>query len=343
MNRIESLVRKNIRDLIPYSSARDEFSGREGIFLDANENPFGKLNRYPDPHHRKLKKEISRYRGIPEENIFLGNGSDEIIDLVFRIFCDPGKDRALTFTPSYGMYEVSAAINDTGIVKVPLTPEFDIDLNSAMITLNDSSLKVVFICSPNNPTGNNFSREKIRAIIENFKGIVVIDEAYIDFSGKKSFISLVPAYENLVVMQTFSKSLGAAAIRVGMAFAGADIIRYFYRTKPPYNISQLNQREALKRISESSKFIKQVRLIISQRIKLSKSLSKLGITEYVYPSDSNFILVKVKDAGLIYRILTEKKIIVRNRSSVAENCLRITVGKPSENKKLLKALSKISL
>jgi len=343
MGKIDDLVRKNIRELTPYSSARDEYSGKEGIFLDANENPFGKLNRYPDPHHRRLRNEISRVNEIPVENIFVGNGSDEAIDLLFRIFCEPGKDKALTFSPTYGMYEVSAAVNDVKMIKVPLNEDLDIDMARVKPYLRDSRLKLIFICSPNNPTSNSFNREKILSIIEEFRGIVVIDEAYIDFSKNPSFISLINKHENLVILRTFSKALGAAAIRVGMVFSGPEIISYLYRVKPPYNISTLNQKEALKRIKKPEKFRKQIEDIKAEREILSEKVRNLEITEKLYPSDSNFLLVKVKDADAIYDLLTAKNIIVRNRSSVIKNCLRITVGTSEENKKLIKELKKINI
>ena len=343
MNKTDKLVRKNIRELIPYSSARDEFTGSEGIFLDANENPYGNLNRYPDPYHRKLKEAVSRIKGLPSENIFFGNGSDEVIDLICRIFCNPGEDKVLTFPPTYGMYEVTAAVNNLTVIRVPLDGNFNIDRGKILPLLNDENLKIIFICSPNNPTGNSFEREAIMEIIDRFRGIVVIDEAYIDFSIKGSLIHLVGRYENLIVMQTFSKAWGAAAIRVGMAFACQNIIRYMYRVKPPYNISGLNQREALKRLGNPEKYKRQIITITSERIRLMRIISQLDAVVNVYPSDANFILVKVKDADYIYKKLIAKNIIVRNRSSVINNCLRITVGTRSENNKLVKELRSITI
>ena len=343
MNRIESLVRKNIRELTPYSSARDEYSGSRGIFLDANENPFGKLNRYPDPHHIKLREAISLNKGVPVEKIFLGNGSDEAIDLIFRTLCNPGVDKALTFTPTYGMYEVSAAVNDIEMIKVPLDKNFNIDLSTAFEYLGDDKVKLLFICSPNNPTSNSFEKGKIIEIIENFKGVVVIDEAYIDFSEQDSFLPLTSEYNNLLVLQTFSKAWGGAGIRVGMAFADAQIISYLHRVKPPYNISTLNQRAALKRIKNPSKYANQIRKIRAEKDRLIIRLKKLSIIEYIYPSDANFLLVKVKDANFIYKQLAGQNIIVRNRTSVVENCLRITVGTKDENRKLIRELKKIMI
>lgn len=343
MAEIDSLVRENVRSLVPYSCARDEFQGKEGIFLDANENPFGNLNRYPDPYQRELKSAISRLKGIAAENIFLGNGSDEIIDLCFRVFCNPGRDKALTFFPSYGMYEVSASINDIGLIKIPLNKEFQINTGDLTPWLTKPELKLIFICSPNNPTGNSMNETDIEYIISSFKGIVVIDEAYIDFSEKPSFRKLIDIYPNLIVMQTFSKAFGLAAARVGMAFTNAVVVSYFNKMKPPYNISTLNQKAALTRIRNMDLFKNQVKRIISERERLVKNLKKLSIIEEVFPSDSNFLLVKTKNAELIYTMLVEKKIIVRNRSKLVPGCIRITVGTRSENNKLMRALRTIKL
>jgi histidinol-phosphate aminotransferase len=343
MNKTENLIRKNIRELIPYSSARDDFQGSKGIFLDANENPYGTLNRYPDPHHRKLRSSIGKIKGLAAENIFLGNGSDEVIDLLMRIFCIPGTDKCLTFSPTYGMYEVAAAVNDLTMVKVPLDSKFDIDIDLVNPLLSDKAIKIIFICSPNNPTGNSFSTKAITDIINRFGGIVAIDEAYIDFSEKGSFLPMVKSYDNLVVMQTFSKAWGAAAARVGMAFAGESIIRYLYRVKPPYNISELNQREALRRLENPVSFRRQIDAIKSERKRMEKELSKLETVTEIFPSDANFLLVRVKNANLIYKKLTDLEIIVRNRSSVVDNCLRITIGNKEENNKLVKALRSIEV
>ncbi len=340
---INKLVRDNVRSLIPYSCARDEFTGKEGIFLDANENPFGNLNRYPDPYHKELKASVSRLKGIAVENIFLGNGSDEIIDLCLRIFCNPGVDKALTFTPSYGMYEVSAAVNDIGIIKVPLTESFQIDVSKVKPVMKDTKLKLIFICSPNNPTGNCMNLEDVEYIIRNFKGIVLIDEAYIDFSGKPSLMTKIEDYPNLIVMQTFSKAMGLAAVRVGMAFSNNEIISYFYKMKPPYNISTINQKAALKKLAAVNTSREQAKLIVEERKRVAENLQKLSIIEKVYPSDSNFLLVKVKDADYIYNTLINSKIIIRNRSRLVKNCLRITVGTRTENNKLIRELKKIRI
>ncbi len=343
MTDTEKLVRDNVRKLIPYSCARDEYEGGEGIFLDANENPFGHLNRYPDPYHRELRSVLSRLKGLPEENIFTGNGSDEVIDLCYRIFCNPGRDKALIFNPTYGMYEVSAAANDIEVIKVPLDENFNINISTVEPYFDDEKLKLIFICSPNNPTGNSMNSNDIEFIIRNFKGIVIIDEAYIEFSGHPTFSLKIMQYPNLVVMQTFSKALGLAAARIGMAFADKEIIKYFFRLKPPYNISTINQAAALKKLDEISESRDQVKRIIEERNRLVKSLAKLTVVEKIYPSDANFLLVRVMDADYIYNKLLEKGIIVRNRSRIITNCLRITVGTADENNRLISELEKITL
>jgi histidinol-phosphate aminotransferase len=340
---INSLVRENVIKLTPYSCARDDFNGKTGIFLDANENPYGSMNRYPDPYQKELKAVISKIRNIEEEKIFLGNGSDEIIDLCFRIFCNPGIDKAITFHPTYGMYEVSASINDVKVIKIPLNENFQIDLKNVTPLLADKTLKLIFICSPNNPTGNCMSYPDVEFIVSTFNGIVVIDEAYIDFSDKPSFIKLVDKYPNLIIMQTFSKAAGLAAVRVGMAFSNPAVINYFNKVKPPYNISSLNQKAVLRILLKNSTNKKQILTIKAERDRLSENLKKLPVTENVFPTDANFMLVKVRDANYIYNMLVSENIIVRNRSSIVGNCLRITVGKRSENNKLIKALKSIPL
>jgi histidinol-phosphate aminotransferase len=338
---INKLVRENVIRLTPYSCARDEFNGKSGIFMDANENPYGKLNRYPDPYQRDLKKAISKIKGIEEEKIFLGNGSDEIIDLCFRIFCNPGIDRVLTFTPTYGMYQVSASVNDIEVIRIPLNENFQIDINKVSPSFSNKNLKMIFICSPNNPTGNAMNYPDIEKILSNFEGIVVIDEAYIDFSEKPSFIQLIRQYPNLIIMQTFSKAYGLAAVRIGMAFSNPTVIQYFNKLKPPYNISTINQRAVLRKLERIEEYKTQVNKIKKERERLSSILIKMKITEKVFPSDANFLLVKVKNADYIYKTLVNKNIITRNRSSVIENCLRITIGKKSENDKLVNALKEL--
>lgn len=343
MSDLEKLIRPNVLSLTPYSCARDEFQGREGIFLDANENPYGSLNRYPDPYQRELKKVISKIKGIPAENIFLGNGSDEIIDLCFRIFCRPGTDKALTFSPTYGMYQVSASVNDVMIIKKPLDKSFQIDLETLMPEFSDVNLKLILVCSPNNPTGNCINRVDLETILNKFKGIVLLDEAYIDFADEPSFKEEIGRFPNLIVMQTFSKAFGMASVRVGMAFANSGIIHYFNKMKPPYNISTVNQNTVLRNLKFTEKFKDQVSKIKEERIGLVASLKKMSFIEEVYPSDANFLLVKVIDADKIYDYLIGKGIIVRNRSKVISNCLRITVGTKTENNKLISALKKIKI
>jgi histidinol-phosphate aminotransferase len=338
--KIEQLVRPNINLLKAYSSAREEYTGAKGIFLDANENPFGQLNRYPDPYQRELKQKIAELKSVDEANIFIGNGSDEAIDLAFRIFCTPGKDKALSFYPTYGMYEVSAAINDVEMIQLPLDAKFQIDLEKLKPQLNNPELKIIFICSPNNPTGNNL--QGIEFILNEFKGIIIIDEAYIDFSSKPSFSSQLEQYPNLIVLQTLSKAYGLAALRIGIAMASQDVISYFNKVKPPYNISTTSQKQALKALSTTSKIQTEVKKILVQRDFLVNELSKLSpLVSKIYPSDTNFLLLQVSDANLVYQALVDEGIIIRNRHSVVKNTLRITVGRPTENKQLIKALNKI--
>jgi histidinol-phosphate aminotransferase len=343
MTDIDKLVRDNVRNLTPYSCARDEYKGGSGIFMDANENPFGTLNRYPDPYQAELKAGVSKFRGIPVEKIFLGNGSDEIIDLCYRVFCNPGSDTVLTFTPTYGMYEVSASVNDVGVIKVPLNENFQIDMEKVVAFLSDQNVKLIFICSPNNPTGNAMNYQDVESLVSRFGGVVVIDEAYIDFSDKPSFIKLIDTYNNIIVMQTFSKALGLAAARVGIAYTNPEIVHYFNRIKPPYNISTINQKAALAKLGRSSEYRSQVKKILGERERLARVLPGIKNIEKVYPSDANFLLVKVKDAGYIYNSLIEQGIIVRNRSSVVANCIRITVGTRQENDKLLNALDSLTI
>jgi histidinol-phosphate aminotransferase len=333
MFNLEKLVRKNILALQPYSSARDEYNEKDAIFLDANENPFGDLNRYPDPKQLELKKKLSEIKNIATDNIFVGNGSDEVIDLAYRIFCEPGKDKALTFTPTYGMYDVSAGINDVELIKVPLSDDFQIDFDSTEKYLKDEHLKLIFICSPNNPTGNNI--DNIERIIANFNGIIFIDEAYIDFSEADSYIKKIEQYPNIIISQTFSKAWGLAAARVGTAYASKTIIALYNKVKPPYNVSKLNQDEALKSALAMDKFEENKDIILQERKKLIENLNSFSIVKKIYPSDANFILVEVDDANKWYETLVEAKVITRNRNTVVRNCLRITVGSEVENSRLL--------
>jgi len=340
---LEKLVRSNVRKLTPYSCARDDFHGKADIFLDANENPFGILNRYPDPYQRELKAVISSIKKVPEEKIFLGNGSDEIIDLCYRIFCKPGTDKALTFFPSYGMYEVSASVTDVEIIRIPLDSRFRINYNDLVPWLSDERLKLIIICSPNNPTGNCMDRSVVEKIISAFNGVILLDEAYIDFTDQPSLKDSITGYPNLIVMQTFSKAFGMASVRVGMAFTNPEIVKYLNKMKPPYNISTVNQKAVLRKLANSGEYLTQVRKIREEKERLSGELVKLPLTLEVYPSDTNFLLVRVKDAGLIYSYLVSRGIIIRNRSSVIENCIRITVGTKAENTRLLKALKGIEI
>jgi len=341
MFELKNIVRKNILDLKAYSSARDEFKGKAGIFLDANENPYGHLNRYPDPNQSELKTALSELKKVDTKNIFIGNGSDEAIDLVYRIFCEPGVDKALTFSPTYGMYEVSAGINNIELIKIPLDDNFQIDTKKIEGYLNDYTLKLIFICSPNNPTGNVMDKSAIRFISNNFNGIVVVDEAYSDFSSHDSLVKDISKHPNLIVCQTFSKAWGLASARVGVAYANEAIIQLFSKVKPPYNVSSLNQQAALEALGNLDEFEMRNKLIISSKSKLIKVLEELPLIEKIYPSDANFILVKVADADKVYNDLIDKKIIVRNRHKLVENCIRISIGKPQESLKLIEELKKM--
>ncbi len=335
---LQKMIRQNIASLQSYSSARTEFTGKADIYLDANENPFGQLNRYPDPMQIGLKKKLAEVKQVDIENIFIGNGSDESIDLCFRIFCDPKRDAAMTFAPTYGMYEVSAAINDVEFIKVDLDANFQIDTNNLLKKLSQPNLKVVFICSPNNPTGNIVTGAEF--ILENFDGIVVIDEAYIDFSSEMSFVRMLPKYPNLIVLQTLSKAFGLAAVRIGMAFASKEIIAIFNKVKPPYNTSSLNQEAAINVLENYKNINKQRDLLIEEREKLSISLQELKIVRKVYPSEANFLLIEFKN-NKVFDCLTAQKIIVRNRNLILKNHVRITIGTPQENTILLITLKNI--
>lgn len=338
---INKLVRPNIRKLVPYSSARDEFKGSDAIFLDANENPFGELNRYPDPYQKKLKTAVAEIKNVATNNIFIGNGSDEVIDLIFRIFCEPGKDKALTFTPTYGMYDVSAAINDVALIKQPLNEQFQIDTTLLMPLFKDKNLKLILICTPNNPTANVIDNEAIEFILHHFKGIVVIDEAYADFSENASWNQRIAEFANLIVSQTFSKAWGLAAARVGMAFASDGIIGYFNKVKPPYNVSTLNQKAALQAIENKQQFIDNLHTILNQKQILNEQLLRFSMVKKIYPSDANFLLVEFDNANAVYEKLSDVKIVVRNRSNQVFNALRITIGTPDENAELISKLKEL--
>ncbi|HEY6900380.1 MAG TPA: histidinol-phosphate transaminase [Puia sp.] len=344
---LEKLLRENIRRLVPYSSARDEFKGEAQVFLDANENSLGSpltrwYNRYPDPHQWKVKEAISRIKGVPPQHIFLGNGSDECIDLLFRAFCVPGKDNVIINPPTYGMYEVSAHINDIEIRRATLLDDFQLDLVH-LENLVDENTKIIWICSPNNPTANSMNRQDIEVILNNFPGLVVVDEAYINFSRHKSFIQELSDYPNLVVLQTMSKAWGLAGLRMGMAFASEAIIEIYNKVKPPYNISQVNQELALKALEEVEQVNEMIRQLVGMREQLARELAELPIVRVVYPSDANFLLVKMDNARGVYEELLKDGIVVRDRSKVelCEGCLRITVGTEKENAELLAALSSL--
>lgn len=339
---LNKIVRPNILDLRSYSSARDEFKGSDGIFLDANENPYGDLNRYPDPYQKELKDSLSKLRKITKENIFIGNGSDEVIDLAFRIFCEPGKDKALSFSPTYGMYDVSAGINNIELLKIPLTNTFQIDTDGLEQYWSNKKLKLIFICSPNNPTGNSMALKGIETILKKFKGIVIIDEAYIDFNSTQSCLKLLKKYPNLIISQTFSKAWGLAAARIGIAYANKDIIQLYNKVKPPYNISELNQKAAINTLSDYKEFEKNLQIVLKEKRRLETELKPIDVIKKVYPSDANFLLVKVKDAAKVYAALVAKRIITRNRNNSVKNCIRISVGTPNENNKLINALKNIS-
>jgi histidinol-phosphate aminotransferase len=337
---INLLVRKNILNMKPYSSARDEFQGEAEIYLDANENPYpSPYNRYPDPLQWSVKQKLAEIKGVKPEQIFLGNGSDEPIDLLMRAFCEPNQDSILISEPTYGMYAVAADVNAVNVQRVLLTPDFDIDLDAFPKTFDDTT-KIIYLCSPNNPTGNSLNHEKIVQVLKRFYGLVVIDEAYIDFTKDKSFVELLDKYPNLVVLQTFSKAWGLAGLRLGMCFASEAIISILNKIKYPYNVNTRTQELVLDALENKYRKDIWVEEIIAQRDKLAKGLRALSIVEKVYPSDANFLLVKVHNATLTYQYLLEKKIITRDRSKVilCYNCLRITIGTPEENDRVLNAL-----
>jgi len=345
---LDRLLRDNIRQLVPYSSARDEFKGEANIFLDANENSLGSpltkwYNRYPDPHQWKVKEAISKIKGIPPQHIFLGNGSDECIDLLFRAFCVPGKDNVIINPPTYGMYEVSANINDVEVRRAVLLDDFQLDLVH-LENLVDENTKMIWICSPNNPTANSMNRQDVEVVLNNFSGLVVVDEAYINFSRHKSFIQELSDYPNLVVLQTMSKAWGLAGLRLGMAFASEAIIDIYNKVKPPYNISQVNQELALKALEEVGQVNDMIRQLVTMREQLARDLAVLPLVQRVYPSDANFLLVKMEGARGVYERLLNEGIVLRDRSKVelCGGCLRITVGTENENAALIEALKGLS-
>ncbi|MGY5850845.1 histidinol-phosphate transaminase [Salegentibacter sp. F14] len=342
---LDALVRPNVATLKPYSSARDEYKsvGEEMVFLDANENPFSTdVNRYPDPHQRNLKVKLAHIKGVFPENILLGNGSDEVLDLLFRAFCQPGVDNIITLPPTYGMYSVLAGINNVENREVLLSADFQPETPEIFKVITDKT-KMIFLCSPNNPTGNSFTQAKVLEILENFRGIVVIDEAYIDFSQKESWLTRLEKYPNLVITQTLSKAYGLAGIRLGILYASREIIGILNRIKPPYNVNELTQQRALTELKNKEKLNSQVNEILEERSKLLQGLQGIEFVKKIYESDANFILVRVDDANKRYQQLIEKGIVVRNRSTqpLCENTLRLTIGTSEENHSLLKVLKQL--
>ena len=343
---IDALVRNNVKNMSSYSSARDDFKNefdKKLIYLDANESPFyNAINRYPDNKHTELKKVVSDIKNVNVNQVVFGNGTDEILDLVVRVFCNPNEDKIITLPPTYGMYDVIAKTNGVENIEIPLKSDFSVDKNE-ILQLNSANTKILFLCSPNNPTGNSFDTNDLIELITGFKGIVVVDEAYIDFSSKKSLISLINDNNNLIITQTMSKAYGMAGIRLGMGFSNQKIINYLNKIKPPYNINVLTERKALEELNKIDEFKKNIDLVLNQRNLLVSSLEKLDFIEKIYKSDANFLLVKVDNADSRYNQLSEKGIIVRNRSNqyLCQNCLRITIGTENENKSLIKTLNQL--
>jgi histidinol-phosphate aminotransferase len=350
---LQQLIRKNILQLQPYSSARHEFTGNASVFLDANENPEGypissdvinvndaQYNRYPDPLQWPLKFKLATIKGVPAENIFIGNGSDEVIDLAYRIFCEPAIDNVIICNPTYGMFIVAANINNVVIKQVPLTQSFQLDVDG-IINAIDGKTKMIFICSPNNPTGNCMQVNDIEIILNNFNGIVIVDEAYINYAKQHSMIAALIDYPNLIVMQTLSKAWGLAGLRIGLCYASMDIIDVFNKVKPPYNINEASQKLAVQALENTSQVNEWIKALVTERNAMVQQLSSLNFVEHIYPSDANFLLIKVPDADNLYQYLTSNGIIVRNRSKEqgCENCLRITIGTATENKLLLSYLT----
>ncbi len=341
MKPLEQLVRKNIWSLAPYSSARDEYSGKEAhVFLDANENPYnGPYNRYPDPLQRELKQQLQKVKGVPEDMIFLGNGSDEAIDLAYRVFCNPGRDNVVAIEPTYGMYKVCADINDVEYRPVLLDDGFEMHADR-LLAACDERTKLIWICSPNNPTGNSLNRDEIVKVIEAFQGIVIVDEAYIDFAQQQSLRTELVRHENLVILQTMSKAWASAAIRMGMAFASREIISIYNKVKYPYNVNLLTQQQAMEILKDPYEVDKWVKILMEERQRLMQAFQELPLCEQVFRTDANFFLARVTDAQRVYDYLVDRGIIVRNRSRVqlCHNCLRITIGTRTENAELLSAL-----
>jgi len=345
MFKLNNLLRENVKNMKPYSSARDEFQGDADalVFLDANESPFKSgVNRYPDPYQQKVKEVLAIQKGIKTSQLLLGNGSDEVLDLIFRAFCNPGKDAVISMPPTYGMYEVLANLNDVSITEIPLTKSFEIEVDKVLASQNETH-KLLFICSPNNPSGNALDQGNIEKLVEQFKGIVVIDEAYIDFSTQASFLKKLDQYPNVIVTQTLSKAYGMAGIRLGVCYASDEIIKVLNRIKPPYNVNKLTQESALSRLQATNDVQTEIVQILTNRALLLQELEQFSFVKKVFPTDANFVLVKVDDANVRYQQLLEKGIVVRNRTTQlhCENCLRFTVGTQEENKLLIKALKSL--
>ena len=338
---LEKLVRPNIWSLAPYSSARDEYSGKEAhVFMDANENPFNDpYNRYPDPLQRELKAQLMKVKGVPEDMIFLGNGSDEAIDLAYRVFCNPGQDNVVAIAPTYGMYQVCADINGVEYRSVLLDDQFDFQADK-LLAACDANTKIIWLCSPNNPTGNSLNRDEMLKVLDAFGGIVIVDEAYIDFARQLSMRQELVRHPNLIILQTRSKAWGSAAIRLGMAFASKEIIAIYNKVKYPYNVNLLTQQQAMAMLKDPFEVDKWVKLLLSERVRLMQAFQELPLCEKIYPTDANFFLARVTDAQHIYDYLVDRGIIVRNRSKIqlCSNCLRITIGSHTENNELIAAL-----
>lgn len=339
MSLIENLLRSNIRELQPYSSARQESNHALGLLLDANENPYGKWNRYPDPTQQQLRATLAKLHGIASNQVFVGNGSDEVLDLLMRLVGKPGADSILTFPPTYGMYEVLANLNDLDCLQLPLTADFQIDLDPALALIAARKPKLLFVCSPNNPTGNLIQREAIEALLRQTESLVVVDEAYADFNTEPSWADRLPEFKNLVVLRTLSKAWGLAGARIGMALADPEIVRWLDRCKPPYNVSAPNQEVALSALNDPAAMQQQVAEILQERKGLKRALLERPDVVRIYPSDSNFLLMEWTDANAVYQKLLNRQIVLRNRSRQVPNCLRITVGSSSQNQQLLNALN----
>jgi histidinol-phosphate aminotransferase len=340
---VKQLIRKNILNLKPYSSARDDFQGIADVYLDANENPYpSDYNRYPDPLQQQVKVKLGELKGVSSSTIFLGNGSDEAIDLLIRVFCEPNQDSILITEPTYGMYEVCAGVNAVNVKRASLTNDFQLDLEAIFNSI-DSTTKLIFLCSPNNPSGNLLEREKIEAILREFKGIVVLDEAYIDFANDTGFLKNLPEYPNLAILQTFSKAWGLAGLRLGICYASEEILQILNRVKYPYNVNSITQQRAIDALTNYQETEKRISELVSERKRLEMKLNKITIVKKIYPSDANFLLVKTDNAKAAYQKLLDNGIIVRDRSSVihCDNCLRITVGTPHENDQLIKVLKRL--